>query len=50
MNTAILHAARPEKSKSGTSKLPKAALKFAQQMGIDLSGLEAEVLFVIASI
>ena len=42
MNTAILHSARPDKSQN-KKKLPKAALKFAAQMGLDLKGLQSEV-------
>eukprot|EP01041_Mallomonas_annulata_P008812 gene8812-18237_t len=41
MNNAILHSAKPDKGKS-RSKLPKAALQFAKQMGLDLNGLTAE--------
>lgn len=41
MNTAILHSAKPSKAKA-KSKLPKQAIQFAKQMGLDLNGLTAE--------
>lgn len=41
MNSAILHSARPDKEKKRT-KLPKAAVQFAKQMGLDLTDLQSE--------
>ena len=42
MNSTIKQVSRPQK-KSGTKGLPPEAKKFAKQMGLDLTGLEAEV-------
>jgi hypothetical protein len=42
MNSTIKQVSRPTKT-SGPKGLPPEAKKFAKQMGLDLTGLEAEV-------
>ena len=44
MNTTLQHIAKPaSKEKRQKTKLPPQAALFAKQMGLDLTGLEAEV-------
>jgi hypothetical protein len=43
MNTTIKQVSKPKGNAKPNKGLPEEAVKFAKQMGINLSGMEAEV-------